>query len=53
MTKIQSLLTQAWGLLSRVPVSGDNVELMAAAREYLRQAYQAENCDKSGVEEDG
>ncbi len=51
MTKIQSLLTQAWGLLSRVPVSGDNVELMAAEREYLRQAYQVENYTKSGVEE--
>lgn len=39
MSEIQIELDQAWRLLSGIPVSGDGVELMAAARECLRQAY--------------
>lgn len=39
MTDLQKELDGAYKLLSAVPVSGDAVEVMAAARERLRAAY--------------
>ncbi len=39
MNDLQKALDQAFRVLSAIPVSGDNVELMAMARESLRTAY--------------
>lgn len=39
MTDLQKELDAAFKLLSAVPVSGDAVDVMAAARERLRAAY--------------
>ena len=38
--KVKRLMDSAYKLLSTVPVTGDAVERMAAARQQLRQAYQ-------------
>lgn len=38
--KVKQLMDSAYKLLSTVPVTGDAVERMAAARQQLRQAYQ-------------
>ena len=38
--KVKKLMDSAYKLLSTVPVTGDAVERMAAARQQLRQAYQ-------------
>lgn len=40
MTELQKEINQAFKLVSAVPVSGDRVDVMAAARESLRRAYQ-------------
>lgn len=40
MNELQKELDQAFKLVSAVPVSGDGVDMMAAARESLRRAYQ-------------
>ena len=39
MTKMQEELGLAFKLLSAIPVSGEGVEAMAAAREHLRNAF--------------
>lgn len=39
MNNLQKALDQAFKALSAIPVCGDNVELMAIARESLRTAY--------------
>ena len=39
-TKIKKLMESTYNLISTLPVSGDAVERMAAARQQLRQAYQ-------------
>lgn len=39
MTDVQKEIDQAFKLLAAIPVAGDHVELMAAARECLRKAY--------------
>lgn len=39
MNEVQKELDRAFRLLSGIAVSGDGVELMAAARESLRKAY--------------
>lgn len=39
MKELREKLDKAFHLLSAIPVSGDNVEIMAAARELLREAY--------------
>lgn len=41
MEDIRNSLQQAFAILSRIPVSGDAVDLMAAARQALRAAFQA------------
>lgn len=40
MSEVQKKINEAFKLLTAIPVSGDQVELMAAAKESLRQAYQ-------------
>ncbi len=40
MTDLQKELDRAFACLSAIPVSGDGVEIMAAAREHLRKAFQ-------------
>ena len=47
MTKVQEYVDQAFKYISAIPVSGESVEIMAQAREYLRKAYKevAENGD--------
>ena len=39
MTKLQEELGLAFKIISAIPVSGDGVEAMAAAREHLRNAF--------------
>ncbi len=39
MNELQKELDQVFRMVSSVPVSGDGVEIMAAAREGLRRAY--------------
>ena len=39
MTNLQEKLSKAFNLLSAIPVTGDHVEIMAAARELLREAH--------------
>lgn len=39
MKELQEKLSKAYNLLSAIPVTGDNVEIMAAARELLREAH--------------
>lgn len=39
MTDLQKELDRAFKLISAVHVSGDGVDVMAAAREHLRTAY--------------
>lgn len=51
MTKTQEILNDVFKLISVIPVSGDNVEIMAKARELLRIAY-AEGKDNGEEGED-
>ena len=39
MNDLQKELDKAFAMISSIPVSGDGVEMMAAAREHLRRAY--------------
>lgn len=39
MKDLQEKLSKAYNLLSAIPVTGDHVEIMAAARELLREAH--------------
>lgn len=39
MNELQNKINEAYKLISAVSVSGDNVELMAAAKESMRQAF--------------
>lgn len=40
MTKLQEELDNVWKLLSVIPVQGDAVDIMAAARRGLKAAFQ-------------
>lgn len=51
MTELQKEIDQAFKLISAVPVSGEAVELMAAARNHLRAAYNM--AGKMEASEDG
>ncbi|MCI9507054.1 MAG: hypothetical protein HFF62_10815 [Oscillospiraceae bacterium] len=46
MTKMQEELGLAFKLLSAIPVSGEGVEVMAAAREHLRTAFKLAETEK-------
>lgn len=49
MNELQKELDTVWKLLAAIPVQGDAVDLMAAARGGLRRAYQlAEKEDENG-----
>lgn len=51
MTDIQKEINEAFKLTSAIPVSGDAVEIMAAARAHLRSAYNlaaAQEVDENG-----
>ena len=52
MSELQKHLDETFKLISTLPVSGDGVEIMAAAKEHLRAAYQLVVNGES-VEEDG
>ncbi len=39
MTELQKELELAFSCVSAIPVSGDYVEILAAAREHLRSAF--------------
>lgn len=39
MNELQKELYEAYAALAAIPVSGDHIEVMAAAREHLRRAY--------------
>lgn len=39
MNELQKTINKAFDLISAIPVSGDGVEVMAAAKDALRQAY--------------
>lgn len=53
MTDLQKELDQAFALVSAIPVSGDGVELMAAAREHLRKAFKLAEPEKEKESKDG
>ena len=46
MTDLQTALEKAYAFLSSIPVSGDSVEIMAAAREQLRNAFRMTQPEK-------
>ena len=46
MTDLQKELDRAFACLSAIPVSGDGVEIMAAAREHLRKAFKLAGPEK-------
>ncbi len=56
MNEVQKILDIAFNLISTIPVSGDNVEIMADIKNYLRTAYTKvgeayENAKKAPPEE--
>lgn len=53
MTKMQEYLDQAFKYISAIPVSGEQVEIMARARELLRMAYAEAGRDAAEVKKDG
>lgn len=53
MKELQKEIDQAFKLLSAVPVSGDAVDMMAAARNHLRAAYKLSAAEAPAVSGDG
>lgn len=43
MKEIKKHLDNAFGFLSRIPVTGDSVDMLALARQELREVYQMLN----------
>ena len=39
MTELQTEINEAFACIAAIPVTGDQVEIMALAREYLRKAF--------------
>ena len=52
MSELEKELDEAFRLISGIAVSGDGVELMAAARERLRRAYKLAKKPEKGERED-
>lgn len=48
MTDMQKEIDAAFKLLSSIPVNGDGVDVMAAARNHLREAYKLANKSEAG-----
>ena len=46
MTELQKEIDLTFACLSAIPVSGDVVEIMAAAREHLRRAFRLAQPEK-------
>lgn len=53
MTDLQKEINQAFKLISAICVSGEAVEVVAAARESLRQAYQLAAAPEEEAPTDG
>lgn len=54
MNEVCKKIEAAWDCLSKIPVAGDAVELMAQCRSALRGAYQAaQEEEKKGETEHG
>lgn len=54
MNDLQKLINTAFDLISTIPVRQDSVEVMAAAKDNLRQAYKmAETEDEDGGQDNG
>ena len=53
MTDLQKEIDAAYNALAAIPVSGDHVEVMAAAREHLRRAYKLSASERKEAEPDG
>lgn len=53
MKELRKELDQAYSLISSIPVNGDGVDIMAAAREHLRKAYRMAGGPKGEVANDG
>ena len=53
MNDLQKEINDAYIALAAIPVSGDHVEIMAAAREHLRRAYKLAAPEPKEAEPDG
>ena len=53
MSNLQKEIDEAYRLLAAIPVLGDHVEVMAAAREHLRRAYKLAASELKEVESNG
>ena len=53
MSELQKEINGAYSALSAIPVSGDHIEVMAAAREHLRRAYKLAESEQKEVEPNG
>ena len=56
MTEVKKQLEEAFQIISTIPVTGDHVEGMAAAKAKLRAAYhlvELSECENKEAEQDG
>lgn len=53
MSELQEAIREAYILTATVPVTGDQIEVMAAAREHLRRAYKLAAPEQKEVESVG
>ena len=53
MSDLQKEIDAAYGLVATIPVSGDHVDVIAAAREHLRHAYKLAGLEIKEAKPDG
>ena len=53
MNELQKEINDAYNALAAIPVTGDCVEVMAAAREHLRRAYKLASPEPKEAESNG
>ena len=53
MTELQEEINNVYTAIAVIPVSGDHVEVMAAAREHLRRAYKLAASELKEAEHSG
>ena len=53
MTDLQKEISDVYNALAAIPVAGDHVEVMAAAREHLRRAYKLAASELKEANPDG
>lgn len=53
MNDVQKEIKRSFELISSISVSGDNVEMMAAAKEALRLAYKMSEVKDNGRQDNG